>query len=135
MKSNDEPRAVPRWLFLVGAVACSAATHAASTAEERQCGAHAAAMVAEMKAASETALGADELSLVRRTAFKSCMAQFGAGAAVAPAAAADERVAGAADAAEPEPEGTWDSLKRLLDTDAEKTAGHRRLQRRSGGGF
>lgn len=50
------------------------------------CDVHAAAMVAEMKAAAATPMGAQEVSLVRETARKSCLAQYGGSAGTAVAA-------------------------------------------------
>lgn len=57
------------------------------------CDVHAAAMVAEMKAAAATPMGAQELSLVRETARKSCLAQYGGTAATAVAAQSSPVVA------------------------------------------
>ena len=50
------------------------------------CDVHAAAMVAEMKAAATTPMGAQEVSLVRETARKSCLTQHGASVGTAVAA-------------------------------------------------
>jgi len=90
----------------------------------RLCDAHAAAMVAEMKAAADAPMSDVEIALVRRTAHKSCLAQAQV-PAVAPAVPA-------AAAAASGKRGTWDSLLRLLDQDSEKSDGHKRLRRRSG---
>lgn len=102
-----------------------------SSGGDRRCDAHAAAMVAEMKAAAEAPLSDVELALVRRTAHTSCLRQTPA-AAAAPAVPAAAAAAGSSAAAAGNKPGTWDSLLRLLDQDSEKSDGHKRLRRRSG---
>lgn len=106
-----------------------------SSADNRLCDAHAAAMVAEMKAAADAPMSDVEVALVRRTAHKSCLlqAQVPATAPEVPAAAvAGATAAGTTAAAAGGKQGTWDSLLRLLDQDVEKSDGHKRLRRRSG---
>lgn len=106
---------------------------AADIEVERACDVHAAAMVAEMKAGSSTVLSASELALVRRTAFKSCLAR--ADTTTAPAATPDsastQSAVAASEDSKPD-ESLWGSFERLLKTPVERTPGHERLRRRSG---
>lgn len=106
-----------------------------SSADNRLCDAHAAAMVAEMKAAAEAPMSDVEVALVRRTAHKSCLLQAQVPATVPAVPAAPVAGAAATDttaAAASGKQGTWDSLLRLLDQDTVKSDGHKRLRRRSG---
>lgn len=122
----------------LGALVLAQTACAAASEHERACDIHAAAMVAEMKASSTEPLSATEIALVRRTAFKSCVAQPGAeavDAAPAPVPAPTHEAAAAASAAgtggEPD-KSLWSSFERLLKQDVKNTPGAQRLRRRSG---
>ena len=64
----------------------------------KHCDVHAATMVAEMRASATRTMTADEIKLVRETAFKSCLAQSGAGQP--PGDVTAEQMEGAADLAD-----------------------------------
>lgn len=101
----------------------------------RACDAHAAAMVAEMQAASTAPLSDHERALVRRIARKSCLTQSGDASAEVVEAAAT------AGTAEPEPQavakqapapdrGFLGAFEPLLKGGTQRNEGHKRLRRR-----
>ena len=101
---------------------------------EKYCEVHAAAMVAEMQAQSESPLQSKERALVRRTALKSCLVQN------APAQPVTEAVSQAARQVKPSAssgtvetsrnDGFWSALGSILNGSTERSKGHDRLRRR-----
>lgn len=97
------------------------------------CDVHAAAMVAEMKAAAATPMGAQQVSLVRETARKSCLAQYGGSAGTAVAAqptpiAAPQATTTAAPAARAKPDNSFfGTLGAVFSGPTERKPGNQRL--------
>ena len=119
----------------------SAVCAAAATDEQaKHCEIHAATMVAEMRASAAKAMSADEITLVRQTAYKSCLAQtVQAQPAVAATPATGQGVQAAAPAAtaparaaKREDDTFWGSLHSFLGTEPSSKAGNVRLRERSG---
>lgn len=77
---------IRRCARLVALASLLGATAGAWADAATNCDVHAAAMVAEMKASAATPMTDQEISLVRETARKSCLAQNGAAAPAAPMA-------------------------------------------------
>jgi hypothetical protein len=88
--------------------------------QEKACEVHAAAMVAEMQAASKAPLSTEERALVRTTATKSCLTQ----AAEPAAPVVPEKAKTKAH------EGSWSVFDPLLEGGTERSPGHERLRRR-----
>lgn len=135
MNTTQISRRVLCIALLLGATPLACNAEAANVSAERACDVHAAAMVAEMKASSSTALSAAEIALVRRTAFKSCITR-GEPTTESAVPVDDATVASsddsAPDASAPD-SSLWGSFERLLKQPVERTPGHDRLRKRSGG--
>lgn len=99
------------------------------------CDVHAAAMVAEMKAAAATPMSDQEVSLVRETARKSCLAQYGGSAATVVAAqpAATPQInTAAAPAPRAKPDNSFfGTLGTIFSGPTERKPGNQRLLDRS----
>ena len=109
----------------------------ADTSVATNCDVHAAAMVAEMKAAAATPMSEQEVSLVRDTARKSCLAQYGASAGTAVAAqptavVAPQATTAVAPAARAKSDNSFfGTLGAILSGPTERKPGNQRLLDRS----
>lgn len=109
----------------------------ADTSVATNCDVHAAAMVAEMKAAAATPMSEQEVTLVRDTARKSCLAQYGASAGTAVAAqptavVAPQATTAVAPAARAKPDNSFfGTLGAILSGPTERKPGNQRLLDRS----
>ena len=116
-------------LIVAAQLACADASVATN------CDVHAAAMVAQMKAAAATPMGAQEVSLVRETARKSCLAQYGgsAGTAVAdqPTAGPQISTAAAPTSGAKSDNSFFGTLGAIFSGPTERKPGNQRLLDRS----
>lgn len=101
------------------------------------CDVHAAAMVAEMQAAAATPMGEQEVILVRETARKSCLAQYGGSGGATVAAqpstvAAPQATTVAAPAARAKPDNSFfGTVGAIFSGPTERKPGNQRLLDRS----
>ncbi len=130
MKTTHASSSTLRFALLLCAVPLYCAAESAADPADRACDIHAAAMVAEMKASSSTVLSAAEIALVRRTAYKSCIARAEPIAAAPIAAPAAAPSVSASDDTTPD-NSLWGSFERLLKQPVERSPGHERLRKRS----
>ena len=121
--------------ILLGATQATWADASSTT----DCDVHAAAMVAEMKASAKTPMSEQEITLVRDTARKSCLAQRG-GAPAASSAVAPAPVVSAAPAPAPAPataskakadNSFFGTLGAIFSGPTERKPGNQRLLDRS----
>ena len=116
---------------LMGAVGVTVNAADSEGARDKSCEAHAVAMVAEMRASAPKPMSADEINLVRATAYKSCLAQ------AAPAPVAGPVIASSAPAPRPAAvapksgDGLGGALQSFLGTDVARKPGNERLEQRS----
>ena len=135
MKSRIHTAWLSTWVCVIGVyIAWGTASAADSQDVGKYCEVHAAAMVAEMQAQSDSPLQPEERALVRRTAFKSCLVQ---NSPAQPVTEAVTEVARRTDTPTPSDkvetprdDGFWAALKPILNGSTERSKGHDRLRRR-----
>lgn len=115
-------------------IAWGTASAAESHDFEKYCEIHAAAMVAEMQAQSDSPLQSEERALVRQTALKSCLVQ---NLPAQPVTEAVGELAWQTETSAPSgmvesagDEGFWGALESILNGSTERSKGHDRLRRR-----
>jgi hypothetical protein len=135
MKSKNLTSGLRAGVCAIGVcIGPGAAAAAESRDVGRYCEVHAAAMVAEMQAQSDSPLQPEERALVRRTALKSCLAQnsparpVNEGVEEAPrrteVSAPSNKAKATGDV------GFWGALDPILKGSTERSKGHERLRRR-----